>query len=133
MANNLKGYDANQVLRSVYDVTKNTLRVSIVDGSTGGGSFEVIISHVDDSIKLGNGVDFITSTYIGPKVALDVNVVNSVQLFTVPYDAITTQYPSATQEVYQSRVGGVGGSIQQTVTVNYTDATKTLLLSVVRS
>lgn len=76
MAVNLKGFDANQVLRSVFDVDKNTLRVSIVDGSSGGGSFEVVISHTDDSIRLGNGTDYFTSTYVGPKIGLDVGVVN---------------------------------------------------------
>lgn len=78
MSNNLKKYDANQVLRSVFDVTKNTLRVSIVDGSTGGGGggFEVVITHLDDSIKLGNGSDLLTSTYIGPKIGLDTNIIN---------------------------------------------------------
>lgn len=79
MANNLKGYDANQVLRSVFDVDKNTLRVSIVDGGGGGGgSIEVIISHTNDSIRLGDGTNFFTSTYIGPKVGLDVAVINPV-------------------------------------------------------
>jgi hypothetical protein len=80
MANNLKGYDANQVLRSVFDVDKNTLRVSIVEGSSGGGSFEVVISHINDSIRLGNGTDYFTSTYIGPKIGLDVGVINEVNI-----------------------------------------------------
>lgn len=80
MSNTLKGYDANQVLRSVFDVDKNTLRVSIVEGSSGGGSFEVVISHVNDSIRLGDGSNFFTSTYIGPKVGLDVGVVNEVNI-----------------------------------------------------
>lgn len=80
MANNLKGYDANQVLRSVFDVDKNTLRVSIIDGSSGGGSFEVVITHENDSIRLGDGTNFITSTTIGPKTGLDVAVINEVDI-----------------------------------------------------
>lgn len=80
MSNNLKGLDANQVLRSVYDDAKNTLRVSIVDGSSGGGSFEVIINHVDDSVRLGDGTNFLTSTTIGPKVALDTNIINTIDI-----------------------------------------------------
>lgn len=80
MANNLKGYDANQVLRSVFDVDKNTLRVSIIDGSSGGGSFEVVISHENDSIRLGDGTNFITSTTIGPKTALDVAVNGEIDI-----------------------------------------------------
>lgn len=134
MPNNLKGYDPGQVLRSVFDVDKNTLRVSVIDGTTGtGGGFEVIISHTDDSIRLGNGTDFFTSTYIGAKVGLDVNVINSVQLFTIAFDAITATYPLTTQEIYQSRVGGISGTILQTVTVNYTDSSKNLILNLFRT
>lgn len=81
MPNNLKGYDANQVLRSVFDVDRNTLRVSIIDGSTGDGSgFEVIISHLNDSIRLGDGTNFFTSTTVGPKVGLDVAIINPISI-----------------------------------------------------
>lgn len=81
MANNLKGYDANQVLRSVFDVDKNCLRVCVVEGTTGGGGgFEVIISHTDDSIRLGDGTKLTTATQIGLKVGLDVNVINEVDI-----------------------------------------------------
>lgn len=80
MPNNLKGYDANQVLRSVFEVDKNCLRVCIIEGSSGGGSFEVVISHLNDSIRIGDGTNFFTSTTIGPKVGLDVNVINEVNI-----------------------------------------------------
>jgi hypothetical protein len=102
----------------------------------------VDISHTDDSIRLGDGVNLITSTTIGPKQGLDVNVANitvdsegsvqtkGIQIFTKPFDAITATFPSATQEVYASRIGGIAGTIQQTATINYTDATKNDLLNV---
>lgn len=78
MPNNLKGYDGFQVLRSVFDVDKNCLRVCIVDGSSGGGGpIEVIIDHTSDSIRLGDGTSLVTTTLSGSKVGLDVNVVNS--------------------------------------------------------
>lgn len=54
-------------------------------------------------------------------------------LFTLPYDAITATYPSATQEVYSSRTGGVAGTVVQTVTINYVDGTKALILNAARS
>jgi hypothetical protein len=57
----------------------------------------------------------------------------TVQLFDIPFDTITATYPSATEEVYASRVGGISGAVQQTVTVTYTDATKALILNVVRT
>jgi hypothetical protein len=81
VANNLKGLDANQVLRSVYDETENCLRVCVVEGTTGGGAgFEVIISHTDDSIRLGDGTQLVTATLVSGKVGLDVNVINEVDI-----------------------------------------------------
>lgn len=43
---------------------------------------------------------------------------------TEPYDYIDIQYPSATQETYEFRTGGVGGTTVGTITLNYTDSTK---------
>jgi hypothetical protein len=81
MPNNLKGYDANQVLRSVFDVDENCLRVCVVEGTTGGGGgFEVIITHTDDSIRLGDGSNLVTVTQVGIKYGLDVNVINEVNI-----------------------------------------------------
>lgn len=59
--------------------------------------------------------------------------VKTVQLFNIPYDTITATYPTSVQEVYKSRVGGVSGTVQQTVTVNYTDSTKNFIVSAVRT
>lgn len=51
--------------------------------------------------------------------------------FLVPKnaDAFTVTYPSAVQEVYAFRTGGVSGTVIQTVTITYTDSTKMNLLS----
>lgn len=59
--------------------------------------------------------------------------VASIAIFTKPYDAITVTYPLATQEVYQSRVGGIAGVVQETVTINYTDSTKNFITNVART
>lgn len=81
MANNLKNYDGQQVLRSVFDVEKNCLRVCVVDGTTGGGDgFEVIITHTSDSIRLGNGTSFFTSSTVLGKIGLDVAIINDVDI-----------------------------------------------------
>lgn len=61
---------------------------------------------------------------------LNTTPIQTIQLFTKPYDSITVTYPSGTQEVYASRVGGIGGTVQQTATVNYVDSTKANLLNV---
>ena len=77
MANNLKNYDGFQVLRSVFDVDTNCLRVCLVDGGAGEGSnVEVIIDHETDSIRLGDGTDLVTTTTLDGDVGLDVNVIN---------------------------------------------------------
>jgi len=86
MANNLKSLDAFQVLRSVYDVDKNCLRVCVVEGTTGGGGgFEVIISHTDDSIRLGDGSQLVTATLDGGKVGIDAYIINEVNVRDLDY------------------------------------------------
>lgn len=75
MPNNLKGYDGFQVLRSVFDVDQNCLRVKVIDGIAGPGSgIEVIIDHTNDSIRLGDGTQLVTATSVSGKVGLDVNI-----------------------------------------------------------
>lgn len=184
--------DFQQVLQGSFDEATGSLRV---DATVNIGSITVALSHTTDSVRLGDGTVFLTSTTVGPKTALDVNVLNSlgiiidstddnilvlgtedgtktgtqhvfkipsdlklrvkdedanttlstingklidfnttpiksIQLFTEPFDAITATYPSVTQEVYQSRLGGIAGTVQETATVNYTDSTKNFLLNV---
>lgn len=70
--NNLRNkIDASQVLQSVYEEDGNRLRVNAE--LVAGGTTEVIISHEDDSIRIGDGTNLITATTVGSKVALDVN------------------------------------------------------------
>lgn len=76
MANNLKQLDAAQVLRSAYDPNTNRLRT---DASVSAviGAVEVIVDHTNDSIRLGDGTSFLTSTTVGSDIGLDVNLINS--------------------------------------------------------
>jgi hypothetical protein len=116
--------DANQVLRAVMDDTENRLRVDAVISPDGS---DLEIHYEDDSIAIGDP----TSHNI---LAIESDgSIKQVQLFNEPFDAITATYPSDTQEVYQSRIGGISGTVQQTLTINYTDATKALLLNVART
>lgn len=48
-------------------------------------------------------------------------------------DTITAEYPSGAVEVYKYRVGGLLGTVLMTVTVTYTDSTKAVLSSVVKT
>ena len=57
-----------------------------------------------------------------------VNVDNISSGFALPeYDYFAVTYPLATQEVYTFKTGGAGGTTVATITLNYTDATKTYL------
>lgn len=47
---------------------------------TSGVNVEVDLSHVDDSVRLGDGTNFLTSTTIGSDIGLDVNVINDTAL-----------------------------------------------------
>lgn len=42
------------------------------------GGTEVVISHLDDSIRIGDGANLVTATTVGSDVGLDVNVVGGV-------------------------------------------------------
>lgn len=96
--------DANQVIKRIYDEDQNRIRVDaevsatigtvtvVIDAASGDNikisdgthdlditsdnAAKVRIAHTTDSVKLGNGVDFITTTQISAKTALDVNVTN---------------------------------------------------------
>lgn len=63
--------DHEQVLTHAYDEGTQSLRTkATID--TSGGDVEVAISHLEDSIRLGDGTDFFTSTVDSGKRALDV-------------------------------------------------------------
>lgn len=140
--------DADQTLKEAYDavtgrykvdatVTASIGEVVVKDAITGDtqkvnadGSIDanVVVSAAGgDSIRISDGVDELVVNSDG-----SINARDSLALFTLPYDAITAEYPSVTQEVYKSRVGGITGTVQQTVTVNYTDSSKEFILNAAR-
>jgi hypothetical protein len=116
--------DAGQVLRYAFNDADGALRV---DATITPGGADLEIHYEDDSIAIGdpNSNNILAINNDGS--------VKTVQLFTLPFDAITATYPSDTQEVYKSRIGGITGTVQQTLTVNYTDSTKLVFLNVART
>lgn len=83
-----------------------------------------------DNVLIAGSED---GTKTGVKHAIrstDNGTIQTIQIFKKHFDAITATYPSPTQEIYQSKVGGIAGTVQETVTVNYTDATKNFILNV---
>jgi hypothetical protein len=57
----------------------------------------------------------------------------SIGLFTKSYDYIAVTYPDDVTEVYETYVGGLGGTLQETVTVTYLDSTKANISSASRT
>jgi hypothetical protein len=51
----------------------------------------------------------------------------------VQFDSLTASYPNSTTEIYSYKIGGISGIVQAVLTVVYTDATKSLVQSVVRT
>lgn len=67
--------DAHQVLPYAFDEVKGKLRVDAeISPPTG---TEVIISHENDSIRLGDGVDLVGTTNDGGEIGLNVHVLNN--------------------------------------------------------
>lgn len=120
--------DHQQCIQGSYDEVTGRLRVDAAISASiiAAPGLEVSIDAVDDNIAIRNSNN---------NNELLINSDGSIntrgqQLFTLPFDAITATYPSGTQEVYRSRVGGIGGAVQQTLTINYVDSTKAQLLNV---
>jgi len=63
--------DAQQCVRGAYDELLGLFRTSAI-ATVIGGDITIESSHLDDSMRLGNGTDYFTSTYIGSHVPLDV-------------------------------------------------------------
>lgn len=102
------------ILRDVHDSSNQSLRVSAFSVPPPGG-VEVIISHTDDSIRLGDGTSLITSTLNDGKQGLDVNLINtSILVNTSPVQSDPTVNPT----YYYNEVTSVP-SATPTVILNY--------------
>lgn len=71
-------HSSENVLRDVHDPITQTLRTTATAIIAPG--LDVEIDHTEDSIRLGDGTNFLTSTTDGPKVGLDVNIINDLQI-----------------------------------------------------
>ena len=113
-------------------ITTKNLNIQFVESSTdytlygpdaGGIMWVTAIPKFQD-----DAIDFETNV----KSKANTSVILPGQIFTKPFDTIQASYPSLTQEVYTSMLGGVRGTVLETVTIVYTDSTKSLISSVVR-
>lgn len=83
-----------------------------------------------------NGVDTLTNsptpvTLTSKRVNVNANITSG--LINVAYDYIAVAYPIGIQEIYTFYIGGSGGNLVATITVNYIDNTKANLLNVAKT
>lgn len=108
---------AGTALTSTLESGKQGLDVYIA----GGTPIEVDLDHTEDSVRLGDGTDFFTSTTVGADVGLDVNLINaSIEVTATDLDIRDLDFNSDSVTAHQ---GGtwVIDSITNTVTVDATD------------
>lgn len=72
------------VLRDVHDPVNQALRTNANATIIVPGGLEVSIDQVDDSIRIGDGVNLITSTNVSGKQGLDVNVISPITIGLPP-------------------------------------------------
>lgn len=70
--------DQQQILQGAYDETEGRLRVDAEVTANISAAQEVVISHVDDSIKIGDGVRLAAVTDVDGENGLNVNVLNQI-------------------------------------------------------
>jgi hypothetical protein len=128
--------DYAEIMRAVYDEEPTVaLRTVLVDelGDRYNPANPLPVAF-DGTVEIGDVsiVEGGNTMIVNPDGSINVNE-KSVGLFTLPYDSINATTPSATVENYQSYLGGLSGTPVQLVVVTYTDSTKKVLASVVRT
>lgn len=112
--------------------TSQALNVYITGGGTGGGDVNLI--EVGGSpIALGQTTE---ANSLPITIASDQSPVQTLEqtgLLPVEYDAVTYTNTSSTVDTYQYYTGGTGGTLVATVTITWTNSTKTVLVSAVRT
>lgn len=82
-------------------VTAGALDVNIASGIT----LEVDLTHTDDSVRLGDGTDLVTTTTVGADVGLDVNLINaSIEVTATALDIRALDFATDSVDVSGSSV-----------------------------
>lgn len=119
---------SENILRDVHDPVAQALRTTATASIIIPPNLDVDISHTEDSVRLGDGTSFITSTALAGKVAIDVSPLNSGSLLTVytlslPLNTsiYTFNIPTNTKRInLKSRLGGkLKINFNSTITTNY--------------
>ena len=121
-----------QIIQQVFDPANNALRTDAFV------QVDTINAELTVDIKAASGDDISIASQDGTK-HLDVNSDGSINvdikntLITEPFDYISATYPTATREIYTYKFGGAGGTLVGTITVDYTDALKEFITTVVKT
>lgn len=97
---NMGQLDFNHIFQRVYDEVNDRLRVEAII-NTSIGDVEISLIHTEDSVRLGDGTNFLTSTTIGSDVGLDVNVISPInvnEIYPYRYRILNLSMPLADTE-----------------------------------
>lgn len=99
---------------------------------TGGVNVEVDLSHVDDSVALGDGTNLLTSTTVGADIGLDVNLINaSIAVTATDLDIRDLVYTSDSVTAYQGGTWDIGTLTSITNDVNIADGGNSITVDAV--
>jgi|DEB19_MinimDraft_2_1074335.scaffolds.fasta_scaffold61629_3 hypothetical protein len=122
--------DSEQILPHAFDDATGKLRVDAEITANISGSQEVTIAAIDDNIAIRGTV---SGNELEPNVDGSINTFIQNQLITSKWDSFSVAYPSGTQEIYTYKFGGLSGSTVATITINYSDITKTAITTLVKA
>lgn len=91
-------------------VTSNALDVNITNSL----GIDVDLDHTEDSVRLGDGVDFFTSTTVGADIGLDVNLINASIAVTAT-DLDIRDLTAASDSVQSNLFDGAGTALTSTL------------------
>lgn len=111
--------------------TDGAINVNVTGG--GGGGDVNLIEVGGSPIALGQTTesDSLPVTIASDQTPLETQ--EQTGLLPVVYDAVIYTATSSTVDTYEYYTGGTGGTLQATVTVTWTDSSKNVLVSVVRT
>lgn len=109
--------DANQVLKAAFDEANGRLRTdAVISGDI--IVSDINISHVDDSIRLGDGTKLVTATTVGSNVGLDVNVLNDIEIEIDAADGDNIAISDGTNTLDINPDGSISVNVLNTATDN---------------
>lgn len=82
--------DGSQVLQHAFEEPIGAIRTTAI-ATVVGGDLSVDTDHTEDSIRLGDGTSFLSSTTVGPKIGLDVNIINAALEIAIDHDTDSIQ------------------------------------------